>query len=69
MSKKEKTLSVVLSAEVVEVLQHLARVHRSSMTQELLNAVTDRKFLSDKHAEGYRLLLERDSEIKLVRFR
>lgn len=71
MSERKK-LTVNLSAEIVDVLKEMADRNRSSMTEELRNAISDRKFFIDQKAAGKRIILEgsdEDSDRTIVEFR
>jgi predicted transcriptional regulator len=69
MSNEKKKLTVNLSSEIVDVLKELANNNHSSMTEELKKAIADRKFFSDKQADGSRIILEKDSERTFIEFR
>jgi len=63
MAKSNKgSLTVVLSSEIVEVLESLAAAHSGDPLKELKQAVSDRKFFSDKVAKGDRIILLNDAE-------
>lgn len=71
MSDRKK-LTVNLSAEIVDVLKEMADRNRSSMTEELRNAISDRKFFIDQKAAGKRIILEgsdEDNDRTIVEFR
>jgi predicted transcriptional regulator len=61
MSDRKK-LTVNLSAEIVDVLKEMAERNRSSMTEELRNAISDRKFFIDQKDAGKRIILEGSDE-------
>jgi predicted transcriptional regulator len=69
MAGDKKKLTVSLSSEIVDVLRDLASSNDSTMTEELKRAISDRKFFSDRKAEGSRILLENDAERTYVEFR
>jgi len=69
MANETKKLTVNLSSEIVDVLKELAGANHSSMTEELKKAISDRKFFSDKRAEGNRIVLEQDDQRTYVEFR
>jgi hypothetical protein len=69
MAIEKKKLTVNLSSEIVDVLRDLADSNHSSMTEELKKAISDRKFFSDKKAEGNKIVLEQDDQRTYVEFR
>lgn len=69
MAADKKKLTVNLSSEIVDVLKELAGANHSSMTEELKKAISDRKFFSDKQAEGNKIVLEHDDQRTYIEFR
>jgi len=55
-------LTVTLSSELVEVLEELASINRSSVTAELKKAIRDRRFFISKTEKGNKIVLENTSE-------
>lgn len=53
-----KKLTVNLSSDIVDVLREMADRNGSSMTEELRNAISDRKFFIEQKAQGKRIVLE-----------
>jgi hypothetical protein len=68
MSDRKK-LTVNLSAEIVDVLKEMAERNHSSMTEELRNAISDRKFFIEQKNAGKKIVLEDDDERTIVEFR
>lgn len=56
MATKQK-LTVNLSPQLVDVLRELAEKHGNTLTDELKRAIEDRKFFSDKIADGNEVAL------------
>jgi hypothetical protein len=53
------SMQVVLNEDIVKVLRELALSSGSgSITEEIRFAIADRKFFSEKVAEGYKIFLE-----------
>lgn len=55
---ERKKLTVNLSSEIVDVLKNMADRNGSSMTEELRNAISDRKFFIEQKDAGKRIVLE-----------
>jgi predicted transcriptional regulator len=69
MATDKRKLTVSLSSEIVDVLRDLADTNDSTMTEELKKAISDRKFFSDRKAEGNRIVLEHENQRTFVEFR
>lgn len=69
MSKKSKSMTVVLSSEIVEILQELAAYYGTSLTDQIRHAVSDRKFFSDAYHAGKDIILVKDRENTHVEWR
>lgn len=53
-----KKLTVNLSEEIVDILKDMAKRNQSSMTEELRNAISDRKFFIEQKEAGKKIVLE-----------
>jgi hypothetical protein len=69
MKKKSKSVTFVLSSELVEVLEELAVRHGGSVTDQIVHAVSNRKFFSEAHNAGKDILLIKDRETTYVDYR
>jgi hypothetical protein len=57
--KHKGSMQIVIDEDIVKVLRELALSSGSgSITEEIRFAISDRKFFSEKVAEGYKILLE-----------
>ena len=57
--KRKGSMQMVLNEDIVKVLRELALSSGSgSITEEIRFAIADRKFFTEKAAEGYKIILE-----------
>jgi hypothetical protein len=57
--KHKGSMQIVIDEDIVKVLRELALSSGSgSITEEIRFAISDRKFFSEKVAEGYKIFLE-----------
>lgn len=59
---RNKSLEVVISHELVEILESLGERDDRSVLDEIRYAISDRKFLCEKVDEGYTVVLEKFNE-------
>lgn len=62
MSSKNN-LTVILSHDLVEILETLGKRDGLPVTEEIRYAISDRKFLCNKVDEGHTVVLEKFNEV------
>ena len=63
MADKGRRLSAVLSTEVFEDLQRIAREKKCTMTQVLRHAITLEKWFHEVQKGGARVMVDRDGQL------
>lgn len=57
MGHRKGSMDFRLSGEIVAVLNEMADYNDTSLTEELRAAISDRKFFSEKVAEGHEIFI------------
>lgn len=63
-----RRLSINVAADVGQAIDELAKRHRTTRTDVIRRAVSVYKFVDDEQVSGRRIMVERNGEIREVRF-
>ena len=66
---KSKSMQVVIKGELVKALYELSERDGVPVTEEILRAISDRKYFTDKVRDGNKILLINGAETTRVVFR
>lgn len=68
MKSGVRRINALVSADVFEDLQEIARAKNASMTEILRRAISLRKWFDDAQSEGARVMVERNEKLFEVAF-